>query len=165
MSRNSPFIEPKISLPCSQQPDTGTYLDPVHTIFFISSLVLPGLKSRPGTDYPERFRGFPQPLQANAWLVPSTGEPGSSVSIVSDYGLDERAIQVRSPAKAKDFSFSLCVQAGCEAHTASCIMGTGGVLSPGVKRGRGVPRSRMSRSYTSSPPSAFVEYSGTAFVP
>jgi hypothetical protein len=46
-----------------------------------------------------------------------------------------------------------------------------GVLSPGVKRGRGVtltthphlvPRSRMSRSYTSSSPSASVACSGTA---
>jgi hypothetical protein len=46
-----------------------------------------------------------------------------------------------------------------------------GVLSPGLKRGRGVtlttpphpvPRSRMSRSYTSSPSSAFVACSGTA---
>jgi hypothetical protein len=30
-------------------------------------------------------------------------EPGSSVSIVSGYGLDYRAIEVRSPAKAKGF--------------------------------------------------------------
>jgi hypothetical protein len=79
---------------------------------------------------------------------------------VSDYGLDDRAIEVRSPAGAKDFSFSLCVQTGSGAHPASCTMGTG-VLSPGVKRRRGVmlathphlvPRSRMSRSNTSSPP-------------
>jgi hypothetical protein len=33
----------------------------------------------------------------------------SSGSIVSDYGLDDRAIGVRSPAGAKDFSFNLCV--------------------------------------------------------
>jgi hypothetical protein len=47
-----------------------------------------------------------------------------------------------------------------------------GVLSPGVKRGRGVtlttyphlvPRSWISRSYTSSPPSASMACSGTAF--
>jgi hypothetical protein len=31
------------------------------------------------------------------------GEPGSSVSIVSGYVLDDRAIDVRSPAEAKDF--------------------------------------------------------------
>jgi hypothetical protein len=30
-------------------------------------------------------------------------EPGSSVSIVSDYGLDDRAIEVRSPAETKGF--------------------------------------------------------------
>jgi hypothetical protein len=76
------------------------------------------------------------------------------------YGLDDRAIGVRSPAGAKDFSCSLCVQTCSGAHPASCTMGTGGP-SPGAKRGRGVtltthpdlvPRSRMSRSYNSSPP-------------
>jgi hypothetical protein len=85
-------------------------------------------------------------------------EPGSSGSIVYGYGLDDRAIQVRSPAEAKEFSCSLCVQAGSGAHPASCPMGTRG-HSPGVKRGRGVTltihpqlvlRSWMSRSYTSS---------------
>jgi hypothetical protein len=30
-------------------------------------------------------------------------EPGSSVSVVSGYGLDDRAIEVRSPAEAKVF--------------------------------------------------------------
>jgi hypothetical protein len=30
-------------------------------------------------------------------------EPGSSVSIVSGYGLDDRAIEVRSPAEVKGF--------------------------------------------------------------
>jgi hypothetical protein len=30
-------------------------------------------------------------------------EPGSSGSVVSDYGLDDRAIEVRSPAEAKEF--------------------------------------------------------------
>jgi hypothetical protein len=60
-----------------------------------------------------------------------------SGSIVSDYGLDDQAIGVRSPAGAKDFSSSLCVQTGSWAHPASCPMGTGGPF-PGVKRGRGV---------------------------
>jgi hypothetical protein len=32
-----------------------------------------------------------------------TYEPGSSVSIVSGYGLDDRAIEVRYPAEAKGF--------------------------------------------------------------
>jgi hypothetical protein len=45
---------------------------------------------------------------------------------VSEYGLDDRAIGVRSPAVAKHFSSSLCFQAGSGAHPASCPMGTGG---------------------------------------
>jgi hypothetical protein len=53
-------------------------------------------------------------------------------SIVSDYAMDNRAIGVWSPAGAKDFYSSLCVQTGSGAHPASCTMGTG-VLSPGVK--------------------------------
>jgi hypothetical protein len=65
------------------------------------------------------------------------GSRVGSGSIVSDYGLDGRAIGVRSPAGAKDFSSSLFVRTGSGAHPASCTMGTG-VLSPGVKRGRGV---------------------------
>jgi hypothetical protein len=84
----------------------------------------------------------------------------SSGSIVSDYGLDDRAIGVRSLVGAKDFSSSLCVQTGSGAHPASCTMGTGGPF-PGGKSAPGrdadhsphlVPRSRMSRSYSSSPP-------------
>jgi hypothetical protein len=46
-------------------------------------------------------------------------------------------MEVRYPAEAKDFSSSLCVQAGSGAHPASCTMCTGD-LSPVVKRGRGV---------------------------
>jgi hypothetical protein len=62
-------------------------------------------------------------------------EPRSSVSIVSDYGLDDRAIGVRSPAE--DISSNLCVQTSSEAHPASCTMDNGGPF-PGAKRGRGV---------------------------
>jgi hypothetical protein len=95
--------------------------------------------------------------------------PGSSVSIVSDYGLNDRAIEVRSPAEAMDFSSSLCVQTGSAAHPAFCTMGTEGPFPGGKARpGRDadhsphlVPRSRMSRSYTSFLPSAFVACSGT----
>jgi hypothetical protein len=50
---------------------------------------------------------------------------GSSVIIVSGYGLDDRAIQARSRAEAKDFSSNLSwVQAGFGAYPASCTMGT-----------------------------------------
>jgi hypothetical protein len=51
---------------------------------------------------------------------------------MSEYGLDDRDIGVRSPAGAKDFSSSLCVQTGSGAHPASCTMGTGGPF-PGGK--------------------------------
>jgi hypothetical protein len=60
----------------------------------------------------------------------------SSGSIVSDYGLDDRVIGVRSPAGAEDFSYSLCVQTGSGAHPASCTMGTGGPF-PGGKSAAG----------------------------
>jgi hypothetical protein len=55
----------------------------------------------------------------------------SSVSTVPDYGLDIRAIGVRSPAGAKNFSSNLCVQTGSEAHLAFCTMGTGGSFHRG----------------------------------
>jgi hypothetical protein len=82
---------------------------------------------------------------------------------VSDYELDDRVIEVRSPTEAEDFSSSPCVQTGSGAHPDSYPMGqwVPGVLHPGVKRGPGVtltthphvvPRLRMSRSYTSPPP-------------
>jgi hypothetical protein len=47
-------------------------------------------------------------------------------SIVSDYGLDNRAIEVRSPTGAEDFSSSPCIQTSSGAHPASYLMGTGG---------------------------------------
>jgi hypothetical protein len=92
----------------------------------------------------------------------------SSGSIAPDYGLDDRTIRVRSPAVAKDFASNLCVQTGSGAHPASCTMGTGGPFPEAKARPRRdadhsphlVPRSRMSRSYT-SPQSAFVACSGT----
>jgi hypothetical protein len=73
-------------------------------------------------------------------------EPGSSGSIVSGYGLDDREIEVRSPAEAKGFSSSLCVQTGSEAHPASCTMCTGGPF-PGGK-------ARPGRDADHSPPSS-----------
>jgi hypothetical protein len=71
---------------------------------------------------------------------------GLAQAVVSDYGLDDRAIGVRSPAGAEDFSSSLCVQTGSGAHPASYTMGTG-VLSPEVK-------ARPGRDTDHSPPSS-----------
>jgi hypothetical protein len=70
---------------------------------------------------------------------------GSSGSIVSNYGLDDRAIEVRSPAGAKDFSSSLCAQTGSGAHPDSCTMGTGGPFLGG--------KARSARDADHSPPS------------
>jgi hypothetical protein len=56
---------------------------------------------------------------------------GSSVSIVSDYGLDDQAIGVWSLAEAKVFSSSLYVQTGSGAHPASCTVRTRGPFPRG----------------------------------
>ena len=73
-------------------------------------------------------------------------EPGSSVGIATDYGLDGPG----SNPGGDEFS---AVQTGSGAHPASCKMGTGSF--PGVKCGRGVllttnpllvPRSWKSRA-------------------
>jgi hypothetical protein len=46
----------------------------------------------------------------------------------------DRAIGIRFPAGAKDFSCSFCVQTGSGAHPASCPMGTGGPFPGGKAR-------------------------------
>jgi hypothetical protein len=87
------------------------------------------------------------------------GETGSSVSIVSVYGLTTGRSRFDPRQRRKYFSCSLCVQTGR-------TVGTGGG-SPGLKRGRGVmltthphlmPRSRIPHL----PPSASLTCSGTA---
>jgi hypothetical protein len=55
---------------------------------------------------------------------------GSSVNIVSDYGLDG----VRSLTEAEDFTSNLCVQTGSGAHPASYTMATGGSFPGGKAR-------------------------------
>jgi hypothetical protein len=81
--------------------------------------------------------------QYSDWL--RTGRPGDRGSI---------------PGKGKDFSSTLCVQTGSEAHPTSCTMGTGGPF-PGCKARPGrkadhsphlLRRSRNNRSSNSSPP-------------
>jgi hypothetical protein len=83
-----------------------------------------------------------------------------------------KALVVRSPAGAKDFSSNLCDQTGSEAHPASCTMGTGGPF-PGSKRGLGVTltthrylvlRSKWVGAIPPLPPSATMACSGTALL-
>jgi hypothetical protein len=52
---------------------------------------------------------------------------------VSDYGLDDRAIEVRSPTGA-DFSSSPCVQTSSGAYPASYPVSTGGSFPGGKAR-------------------------------
>jgi hypothetical protein len=77
--------------------------------------------------------------------MPNIMSRGRSGSIVSDYGLDDRAIEVRSQTGA-DFFSSPCVQTGSGAHPASYPMGTGGSF-PGGK-------GRPGREADHSPPSS-----------
>jgi hypothetical protein len=61
----------------------------------------------------------------------------SSVSLMSGYGLYDRAIEVDPRQRRKDFSSILCVQTGSGVHPASCTMGTGGPFpGPKVRPGR-----------------------------
>jgi hypothetical protein len=59
---------------------------------------------------------------------------GSSGSIVSDYGLHDRVIEVRSPSEAVDSSSIFCVQTCFGAHPVFCPMGTGGKTRQGAWR-------------------------------
>jgi hypothetical protein len=70
-------------------------------------------------------------------------ESESSVSIVSDYGLDDWG---SIPDRGRGFSSSLCVQTGSGAHSASCLMGTGGPFPRG--------KARPGRDADHSPPSS-----------
>jgi hypothetical protein len=85
-------------------------------------------------------------VQTILWGLAQGRSRVSSGSTVSDYGLDDRAIGVRSPAGVKDFSSSLCVQTASGAHPASYPMGTGGPF-PGLK-------ARPGRDADHSPPSS-----------
>jgi hypothetical protein len=59
-------------------------------------------------------------------------QPSSSVSLVSGYGLDDREIEVRTPAEPKGFYCTVCVQTDSGAHPASYLVGTEGPF-PGAK--------------------------------
>jgi hypothetical protein len=75
----------------------------------------------------------------------ASGSRGSSGSTVSYYGLEDRAIEVRSPTGAEDFSCSPFVQNGSGAHPASYPVGTGGFSPRGKARpGRDADHSPLS---------------------
>jgi hypothetical protein len=76
----------------------------------------------------------PCPIYQHVCISGNTGR-GSLVIRVSDYGLDDWAIEVRSPVEAKDFSSSLCVQTGSGAPPTDGYWGSspGGKARPGRK--------------------------------
>jgi hypothetical protein len=55
----------------------------------------------------------------------------SSVSIVTDYGLDDWMIRVWILVETWNFSLQHCAQTGSGAHPASCPVGTGGSFPEG----------------------------------
>jgi hypothetical protein len=73
-----------------------------------------------------------QPIEGLEITKLRDSEPGSSVSIVPGYGLDDRVIEFCPRKRRKDFFSSLCVQTGSGAHRASCPMDTGDPF-PGAK--------------------------------
>jgi hypothetical protein len=97
---------------------------------------------------------------------------GSSVSIVSDYGLDDRVIGVRSPAGAKDFPLA-SVSRPVLRPTQPPIQWLPGVLSPG-QSAAGAWRWPVTPIYCRGqewvgaihplPPSATMACSGTALL-
>jgi hypothetical protein len=114
----------------------------------------------------QRFNDSPQEAHPTVWepllwslvviICPNhlNRSRGSSVTIVSDNGLDAWVIEVRSQAETRGFSSNLCVQIGSGAHPACYPVP--GVISSGVKRDVDhsphlVPKSWMSRSYTPLP--------------
>jgi hypothetical protein len=98
-------------------------------------------------------------------------EPGSSVSIVSGYGLERSGDRGSIPGRGEWIFPLTSLSRTALGPTQPPVQWVPVVLSPGLKCGRGVtltthphlvPRSRMSRSYTSSPPIAFKACGGTA---
>jgi hypothetical protein len=96
-------------------------------------------------------------------LYPSSRSRGGSLGIVFDYGLDDQAIEVRSPEEAKRIFPPASVSRPALEPTQPPVQWVPEVLSPRVKRGRGVrlttyphlvSRSWVSRSYASSPPAS-----------
>jgi hypothetical protein len=88
------------------------------------------------------------PNHQHKWVRP--GRPGDQGSL---------------PGRGERIFPLACVQTGSGAHPASCTVGTGGSYPGGVTltaHPHLVPRSRVSRSYIFTPPSASVAYSGTA---
>jgi hypothetical protein len=68
-------------------------------------------------------------------IYPHSMRRGSSIITVSGYGLDDRVIDVRSPADRREFFCLTCVSRPALGPNQPPVQWVPGVLSPGVKRG------------------------------
>jgi hypothetical protein len=121
----------------------------------------------------DMFCGFSQSLKSDARIVPSIRPRSLPCNSSFAYPFSRRCTVVVLSGKSSLSKLQINTSVSRPAlrltqPPAQCVPG---VLYPGVKRGRSlrltthphlVPRSRMSRSYTSSPQSAFMECNGTA---
>jgi hypothetical protein len=85
-------------------------------------------RRRPGPDTLEERFGKAADSRISAYIRRRCGEPGSSGSTVSGYGLDDRAIEVRSRQGQRIFRLSSVT------HPTSCTVGTGGPFPGGKAR-------------------------------
>jgi hypothetical protein len=106
----------------------------------------------------------------DSYVIGTVSQVAQSVQCLA-MGWKTRQSRFDPRQRQKDSSSSLCVQTGSGGHLASYTMGIGGPFSGAkVRPGHDADhsphqmlRSRMSRSYTSSPPSAFMAHSVTAY--
>jgi hypothetical protein len=83
---------------CRHKAQLRANVSPIHIITFVK-------RNFVGSFPLQSFTSLPRPVLFSISCIPFViiGEPGSSVNIVSGYGLDDRSIEVRSPAEAKGF--------------------------------------------------------------
>jgi hypothetical protein len=116
------------------------------------SVPIPALHPREGVYFHFVIRqlvNFPVDSDGFAVLLHSTqgiaglnsiwSEPGSSVSIVSGYGLDDRTIEVRSPAEAKGFFLKPLCPDRLWGPPSLLSNGSGGKARPGCDADHSLP--------------------------
>jgi hypothetical protein len=121
LQRDCRLMKAKNSFPILQSSAGRTYVK--RNLYWLMSFLLNTFKCS---------AKFSFAIQQHSW-----GSRGSSGSIVSDYGLDDRVIEVRSWQGQKVFLVAPASRPALR-PTQPPIQWVPGVLSPGVKRGRGV---------------------------
>jgi hypothetical protein len=122
--------------------NTSSYFSPnilLRTLFSKTLSLFSSLNVMHRVSHPYKTTG-----RITALYILTFRSRGTSVSIMSGYGLDDSAIEVRSLAEAREATS--CVRASSGAHPASCTMGTGGHFPWGKER----PGRDADHSYPSS---------------